>query len=278
MAQRSILTLRAREHADGWVQDIRALGPDTDASRTAALDAVRQALQSDDEVLQLAGLLTLQRVGDVQLDRTPYRSLILPLAREATGELLVAALHALAAIDRRPEDLALVHAAWERDPEGLGNQTLGLLRTFGDGRIEGRSEQIALALLEHVDGRTVNQQLNGLWGARVGPALEARVLELARSPDWELRHGAIYFGLATFEDKSEAVVDALIATLADPAPDNWQRALWGLGHGVPTELQPKVVEALVDLRDARSDPQVRETCARLVTRYGGPEAEARLER
>ena len=33
----------------------------------------------------LAGLLTLQRVGDVQFDRTPYRSLILPLAREATG-------------------------------------------------------------------------------------------------------------------------------------------------------------------------------------------------
>ena len=33
-----------------------------------------------------------------------------------------------------------------------------------------------------------------------------------------------------------------------------------------------LVEALVDLHDARSDPQVRETCARLVTRYGGAEA------
>lgn len=278
MARRSILTLRAREHADVWVRDIRALGPDSDAPRAAALEAVREALQGDEEVEQLAGLLTLQRIGDVPYDKAPFRPLVLPFAQEADGELVVAALYALAAVERRPEDLALVHAAWERAPEGLGDQTLALLKTFGDGRLEGRSEEIALALLEHVDGRAVNQQLNGLWGARPGPALEARVLELARSPDWEVRHGAIYFGLATFEDKSEAVVDALVEVLADPDPNNWQRALWGLGHGVPAELQPRVVDALVDLHDARTDPQLRETCARLVARYGGPEAAARLER
>jgi hypothetical protein len=277
-ARRLTLTMRAREHADGWVQDIRATGPDADGARAAALDAVREALQSEDEVLQLAGLMTLQRVGEVRYEKAPFRALVLPFAQEATGQVLVAALYALAATDRRPEDLALVHSAWERDREGLEHQTLNLLRTFGDGRLENRSEEIALSLLEHVDGRTVNQQLNGLWGAQVGPALEARVLELARSPEPEVRHGAIYFGLATFEGKSEAVVEALIATLADPDPNNWQRALWGLGVGVPEALQPRVVAALVELHNGRTDPGVRAACARLVAGYGGPEAEARLER
>jgi HEAT repeat protein len=103
------------------------------------------------------------------------------------------------------------------------------------------------------------------------------VLELARAADRETRHAAIYFGLSTFADKSEAVVDALIATLADPDPNDWERALWGLGHGVPEALQRKVAAALVELHNGRSDPRTRERCARTVRQYA-PELEAKLKR
>lgn len=265
------LSLLAQGVAQPWIDGVRALGEGAAERRAEALDAVRQALSSEDKVQHLAALTTLQHVGDVQYDKASFRPLVLPYVREGTGPVLVAALYALYNTERRPEDLQLVYAAWERDREGLEYRTLHMLALFGDGRLEGRSEEIALECLADVDGRRVNQQLNGLWGARVGPRLEARVLELARSSDWEIRHGAIYFGLSTFADKGEAVVDELIATLSDPDANNWDRALWGLGHGVPQALQPKVAAALVDLHNSRSDPQVRETCAGLVQRYGGAE-------
>jgi len=272
------LSMLARGVAQPWIDGVRALGEGAAERRAEALDAVRQALSSEDRVQQLAALTTLQHVGDVQFDKAPFRPLVAPYVREGTGPMLVAALYALYNTDRKPEDLQLVYAAWERDRGGLEYRTLHMLALFGEGRLEGRSEEIALECLADVDGRRVNQQLNGLWGAKVGPRLEARVLELSRSSDWEIRHGAIYFGLSTFADKSEVVVDELIATLSDPDANNWDRALWGLGHGVPQALQPKVAAALVDLHNSRSDPQVRETCVGLVERYGGAAALDRLQR
>jgi hypothetical protein len=258
-----LLTMQARMVAQPWIEAVH----EPDEGRDTALGLVREALSSEDEAQQLAALVFLRQVDDVAFDRPSFRPLVLPVVREASGPLLVAALDALHAVDPRPADLALVHAAWERDPAGLGYQTLRLLRTFDEGRLEGRSEEIALACLADVDGRRVNLQLHGLWGARVGPELEARVLELARSSDPQIRHAALYFGLATFEDKSGPVVEALIEALADPDPDRSERALWGLGRGVPRERQSRVAEALVDFRDSCSDPQVRARCASLVDRY-----------
>jgi hypothetical protein len=39
-----------------------------------------------------------------------------------------------------------------------------------------------------------------------------------------------------------------------------------------------VDEVLVDLHNGRSDARTRETCARLVKQYGGPELEAKLKK
>jgi hypothetical protein len=275
-AERSMQALRSNEIAQLWVDDIRALGEGAAERRSKALDELRAELAGKDETRQLAALQTLSSVGDVEYDKASFRPLVLPFARDGSGALLRSGLFALPSTEMRPEDIELVYAAWDRDQEAVGDWILHLLSRFGGRRIEGRSEQIALEYLEDVDSRAVNQELNGLWGAQVGPQLEARVLELSRSDDWELRHGAIYFGLSTFEGKSEAVVDALIETLSDPDFNNWQRALWGLGHGVPPALQPKVAAALVDLHNNRSDPSVRESCKRIVAQYGGPEYESKL--
>jgi len=158
----------------------------------------------------------------------------------------------------------------------MEDSILHLMSMFASGRLEGRSEEIALEFLADYKGG--NNGINGLWSAAVGPRLEARVLELARSPDREVRHGAIYFGLSTFADKSEAVIDALIATLPEADTNNSERALWGLGHGVSERLQPKVVDALVELHNSRSNRGTRDICARIVSNYGGVEARARLSK
>lgn len=270
------LVKNAYEISKAWTDDIRALGDNAGERRERALAAVRNALTGTDATATLAALQTLAAVGDVDYDKASFRPLVLPIAREARKDLAERGFYALYNTAHEPGDLEFLHAAWQREPDALRGSMLHLLFLFGGGRIEGRSEEIALELIEgHT--RNLNAEFNGMWGARVGPRLEARVLEYARSTDHELRHAAIYFGLSTFADKSEAVVDALIATLSDPDANNWERALWGLGQGVPDSLRGKVAAALVELHNGRSDPRTRERCARIVRQYA-PELEAKLKK
>jgi hypothetical protein len=267
----------ASEIARAWTDDARSLGEGSKERRERALAAVREALTGNDPTRVLAALDTLRRIGDVEYDKASFRPLVLPYAREAKKEYATAALYALLSTVHEPGDLALVQEAWLKEPEALRNWALHLLASFGDKRLEGRSEEIALELLAARE-RNSNQQFSGLWGTTVGPRLEARLLELARGNDDDLRHAAIYFGLSTLSNKSAAVVDALVATLSSGDTENAGRALWGLGQGVPPELQTRVAAALVDLHNGRSDAQTRETCARLVQEYGGPAYQAKLKK
>jgi hypothetical protein len=267
----------SRDIAKAWTDDARALGEGGAERREKALLAVRNALTGGDPTATLAALQTLAAIGDVEYDRASFRPLVLPFARDAQKDLVSPAFYALWNTAHEPSDLDLLHAAWLREPDALRESMLHLMSLFGGGTLEGRSEEIALELLADRD-RNLNVQFSGLWGARVGPRLEARVLELSSSADHEMRHAAIYFGLSTFADKSKAVVDALIAALTDPDSNNSDRALWGLGQGVPEALQRDVAAALVDLHNGRSDPRTRERCIRLVKQYGGPELEAKLKK
>jgi len=268
----------AAEIAKVWIDDLRAFGEGSAGRREVTLQHMRAALRSDDATPALAALMTLQQAGDVEFDKASFRPLVLPFAKVAEGHTLVSALYALNAVGRESGDLQFVHDAWARDPRGLEPSISQLLHLFGGGAITGRSEEIVFERLRDA-GPRARQHLSGLWGARVGPLLEGRLIELARSGDRELRHDAIYFGLSTLKDKSEAVVDLLIETLADPDWTNTGgRALWGLGQGVPEHLQAKVAAALVELHNARSDPGVRRSCVRLVEQYGGPTFTSRLAR
>ena len=148
---------------------------------------------------------------------------------------------------------------------------------FGDGVIDGESEAIVLKQLAAAGRETRRETLRGLWAPRVTPELARRLVELA--DDADMHHDAIYFGLSTLREKNEAVVDKLIATLSDPDWTNdGQRAMWGLGYGIPEALQPKVAAALVDLYNTRNEARVRSNCAELVRRYGGEAMAAKLEK
>jgi len=267
----------AAELRDQWIKDLRSLGEGAAERRAKAVEALRGALAGPDPVMQLAALRVLSQTGDIQFDRAPFRPLILPLVENARGEMLVAALYALYQTARQPGDLAMVQAAHTRDPKALGDSISHLLFLYGDGVIEGESERIVLEALASPHSNARREALRGLWGAKVSPALAARLIELV--DDAESHGDAIYFGLSTLKDKNEAVVDKLIATLSDPDwTNNGQRALWGLGHGVPEALQPKVAAALVELHNTRVDPRVRGECAKLVHHYGGAEMEAKLNK
>ena len=261
--------------AKKWTDAIRALGADAAERREHALGEVRAALGGHEPATQHAALITLQRVGDVEFDKAPFRALILPFVETAPDKTLLAAFYALNVTCKADGDLARLHEAWTRDPAALKSSMLHLLAQFGAMQVVGRSEEIALEVLKTKYDRSAIG-LNGLWGTKVGPQLEARLLAMANGANRDVAYDALYYALSTLQDKSAAVVDKLIASLAEQDPNAWQRALWGLGHGVPEALQAKVADALVELHNARSEPHLRGECRRIVERYGDEATQAKL--
>jgi hypothetical protein len=262
--------------ATEWTNQMRTLGEGAAAKRAAVVEQLHAALKSDDASQSLAALRTLQAIGDVNYDKAAFRPLVLPFVEKGESHTLVAACHALFNTQREAGDLKLIQDAWSRRSPALDNEMSRLLFMYGDGAIEGRSEEIVLELLDSPHADVRRAALSGLWGANVPDRLAERIVKLADDP--ESHHDAIYYALSTFKPKNPAVVDKLIETLTDPDWNNWSRALWGLGYGVPRELQPKVAAALTEMYTARSDPKVRETCRELIRQYGGAEAAEALPR
>jgi hypothetical protein len=262
--------LQPSEQVKAWVAAMRALGDGAAEKQAAVVDQLRAALAGDDEEQQYAALQTLRQIGDVNYDKAEFRGLVFPLVRDSSGSMLVTACYALFNTEHRPNDLLLIQEVWSRRSTALDNAMSHLLFMFGDGKIEGRSADIVLELLDSPHADVRREALRGLWGAQVTDELAARIVELADDP--ESHHDAIYFALSTFKPKNEMVVGKLIETLTDPDWNNWDRALWGLGYGVPTELHPRVASALADMYVARSDPRTREKCVALIRQYAGDAA------
>jgi hypothetical protein len=261
----------ADEQTKQWVDQMRAIGKGAEEKRMAAAAELRAALAGDNETRRYAALRTLQQIGDVNFDKASFRPLVLPLVKSSTGHELVSALYALYNTKREPGDVHLVQEAWQRRSPALASSISHLLFMYSDGKIEGRSEEIILEVLDSPEAGERREGLRGLWGASISDKLAARLVELADDPE---SHGdAVYFGLSTLKPKNEAVVDKLIETLSDSDwTNNGSRALWGLGYGVPKELQPKVAAAAAELYAARSDPRTREEARKIVRNYAGEAA------
>lgn len=252
--------------ADAWV--LEAMQIHDVAVRDAAIEKIRAALASNDVELAHAGLIALSRVRSVSFDRRPFRALVLPHLDAPEGARRLAAMFALDSVGREAGDLDRVLASAEgvQDPERA--QLVHVIATFSEGDLRGPAGSAVSRILASEDPRALHQSLSGLWGTRVSPEIEARLLELARRPDHTVAHYAIYFGLSTLRDKSEAVVDELIRTLSHPDPNDSDRALWGLGKGVPAALEPKVADAALQLFESRIDANTRNSCLRLIAQYG----------
>ena len=263
--------LAGEDDAERWVADASQL---VDGVRRAtALDEIRAALDSGDPPREAAACGALARLGEVKFDKAPFRAPVHAIARRASGELRVRALEALHETVHYPEDLELALAlADEPEPHPSASRVLHL---FSGGDLTGRAGDAVERLFADEDRARLREVMRGLWGARVSPEIEARLLELSRDPRHS--HDAIYFGLSTLKDKSRAVVERLIEVLGDPNPNDHGRALWGLGNGVRAEHGHLVAAAVRELFEARTQPGVQADAVRLVGRYGGADDAAWLE-
>jgi len=242
-------------------------------SREKREDAVvwmRGALGSPGPVLQHAGLLVFTQSGEVKYDRTGFRDLILPLTTKLSGRAQVSAFYALKATGLRDGDLDLLLDACEKPSPELRGSASHLIHMYAKGNVEGRAAKVVLKLLDTKNRRVIKEVLRGLWGALTTPAIQNRMVELLETAgSWDDRHSVIYFGLSTCNNKSEPVIRALIDVLGDSNPNDWERALWGLGWGVPAEHQGLVADGFLAMFEARSTPHIQTRCLDGIGKYGG---------
>lgn len=260
----------------GWTDAVSQIADP--ARREQALREIAAALASGSSERQLAACRALARLAQVKYDKQPFREPVLAIAQSSSGPLKAAALYALYNTVHRPEDLSLALVLADEPSPAVAGSGVHLLSLFSGGDLTGEAGAAVERIFERLDRRSFRDALSGLWGARVSPGIEARILELSRSSNGEEAHDAIYFGLSTFESKSRVVVERLAEALFDGNPNDSERALWGLGHGVPAEQAGLVAKAMRDLFEARSAPDVQAEALRLVGMYGTAEYAPWLQR
>lgn len=261
----------AQGDRERWIAALSQL--DDEAARAQALREIETALSSGSPSQQLSACGALSGSGQVQFDKAPFRPLLLPLAAGASGELRVAALYALHSTVRTPEDRALALALAD-DPTLCTHASAPyLVMLFCENDLTGAAGAAVLRMLAAAGPEGRRSMINGIWGARVSPELEAYVLELSRSPDRDEQYETMYFALSTFVPKSEAVVRRLIEFLPSTDPNVYDRALWGISYGIEPAQGPLVLQAARELFEARSDVNIQVSCLGLIGQHAGPELE-----
>jgi hypothetical protein len=248
-----------------WAKAI--LQTENAAARFEALAEVQRALQSGDPALQRAALAALAQASDVNFDKAPFRPLVLPLLDSPAAPVRRAALYALYNTQPLEQDVPKI-VQMANDASAQVRSCVGhILFLYKDGDLTGAEGDVVRRLLDDRDPEVAENTLNGLWGARVSRPIEEKILEWSESKDPEKAHDAIYFGLSTLHNKSEAVVRRLIRAMEGDDFENSGRARWGLGYGVPEEHHPLLADAFLRLLENRGDPSIGEECLRALETY-----------
>lgn len=278
-ADRSKSTQPAADHTKllaDWLKQARALGVDAEEKRDKAVREIAKALNAEEHSLQIVAATALAQLGDVKFDKKEFRPRILELCRSKNAEVQRGAFYALLNNERQDGDLELLQEVMAEPVSGrLAESASHLLQSFDEGVIRGKSEEIVVRLLNSSDKSLRREALRGLWGAKYGEKITNRVIELVDNK--ESHHDAIYYALSTSPEKTPAAIDKLIEVLSDPDWNNWGRAIWGLGYGVPEDQQTKVAAAMLQMYELRSDPKTRGKCERLVRAYGDAKQIKELE-
>lgn len=265
----------AEEQSKPWIDAI--LQMDDSARRAKALDEVKAALAATEAAKIQIALAAYTRVAfTVDFDKAPFRPLIVPLLKHADPTIRAGALDALLSLPPDDGDLPLVISLSD-DPALKQSISLALFR-LSKGDLTGPAAGPILKLLETKNRGDYRDVVRGIWGARMSPALEQRIAQVARGRDEDLAYDSIYYALSTQKNKGADCVEVLIKALDHPDSTNvGGRASWGLGYGVEPAQQPAAANAMVKVLEHRADGYMRQNAARSLSQYGRAEHLPALE-
>lgn len=238
--------------AKPWVDDVMQL---QDAGKRAtAIETIRRALGDQVPEQVAAAMLAIPQIAQVTYDKSGLRELVLRHVQSPDVAVRAAFPFALLGVgDPQPGDVELVlPLTSDAAPFVRGNAGRSLA-FFTKGDLTGKPGERVLALLNDTDRQVRREVLGTVWGSKVSPEIEAKLLADYASPDNETRHQAFYFGLSTLRAKSPAVVDACISALESNDRELQWRARWGLAQGVPEDQRGRVGDAYLKVLNVRTD-------------------------
>lgn len=258
-----------------WITQVSRT--DSTEARDAGIRSILDALSSTDPKLVLAGLSTIPRISQIHFDKTKARE----EARKhlGSGDPKVRALAVTAVVTTSPAPadeeriLALIPDAKNEELGALA----GALDVFSKRDFTGRYAAPMLHLLERglavaiaQDGtfpKTVDERdvLGPLWGAKISPEIEARIIEWSRlgqtaekpltAANSVIAYNVFYYALSTQANKSAASVKRVLELVQNPDTGNiGGRCLWGLRGTVSAkEDQATVATGIIALLENRTD-------------------------
>jgi hypothetical protein len=239
----------AMEKAEPWINDLLQIA---DPGRhPAALDAIRDALRSDDPIDVEAGLLALTQTRTVHYDRASFRPLVLPHLNSTTAAVRLASLYALLNTETLPEDVDRIVPLADDPVPRIRTTVPYVLVAVTKGDFTGAPGRALLKLLNDPDYRLVIDAMRGIGGVRkYPPEVVDRFLELAS--DKGKRHDILHFAMMNMP-KPKRVIDAMLGYLDDRT--QLQTVGTGLQRGIPKELKDylcREILARMEDSDARA--------------------------
>ncbi len=243
---------------------------DDAAKREAAVARIRRALESSDLSEVRMGLQALLQVGKAEFDKPSFRPVLRNLLASAEADIRAQAVTALSRTDPSEEDLDRLMALAD-DPSGAVSVALpSALKLLSPEGFTGKTGTAVLKLLDRADANATQAVWHAMWGTKISPELERRVVDASRKDDRGSGYSDVfYYALTVHQSKREPTVTRLIELLASQDTVNVAgRVLWGLKQGVAPDQEARVADSALKVLAARSDEYMRREALACLRAYG----------
>lgn len=267
-----------------WVAS--AYKADTKAEQDKVLHEILTSLDSTDEPTLRSALNTLGRLHQIDFDRAPFREKARLHLESKSPDIRIAALSALNACKLEASDRDRLDRLAPLCTDDEITSLLFAYKTLFSGDFTGPNSSPVLALLERgmaaaqrlrssygIDSRHV---LGVIWGCKVSPEIEARLIEWSHLDTDEngdiqvgnsrLGYNTFYHALSVVQNKSRASLKRLLELARHPDVTNVAgRCLWGMNGTVPDPADRAFLAGEVTkLLGLRSDDYMWENGLRLL--------------
>jgi hypothetical protein len=279
-----------------WVT--QASRTDSIPGRDAALRTILMAIQSGEPDSLQAGLTAVIKLSALDVDKSALRKAIRPHVKSPDPHVRSMAIIALLQTNPEPEDEQAILARFpDADPVEYSALAL-MLNHFSKRDFTGKYAAPMLGLLERgmklaltkprgdSSGFDERDVLGPLWGAKVTPEIEARILEWSHTDELadgtlttaSIGYNVVYNALSTQANKSEAVVRRLLELAHNPDINNIAvRCLWGLNGTVAPAQEELVAEVVIRLLGSRNVENLWKEGLRLLGSYAHASQASALE-
>lgn len=272
------------EKTRAWIAS--AAKADSKAAQEKVLSEILACLDSKDEGTLRAALTTISQLHQIDFDRVPFREKARKHLESKTPDVRIAALNALVSCKIETSDRArldkLAPACTDEEISGL---LFAYQSLFKNDFTEANSAPV-LAMLERgmkaaqndrsmygIDSRSI---LGVIWGCKVSPEIEARLIEWSHLDQDEngdihvgnsrLGYNTFYHALSVVQNKSRASVKRLMELAYHRDTTNVAgRCLWGMNSTVPDPADRAFLAGeVIKLLGLRSDDYMWKNGLRLM--------------